>query len=293
MDLGGLARRQCGVFTRSQARETGLSDRQIDRRLLSGRWRSIHRGVLAEAAVSDSPGLRMWAAHLAAGRDAVVSHTSAARMWGWAVPDLGIHLTVAPGRHPRVDDRVRIHRLPLGSGDVVLMRRLPVTDRVRTIADCASILPRHEVGDLLDRAVQRGWLTGVDIAGVIERHQRRPGNAAMRTLAAGLVAGAHFPAERLLHKLLRANGIIGWSPNHPVVSDGHVDVVDVAFPDYRLAIEVDGRAYHSGPERFQADRTRQNRLVGLGWTVLRFTWSDLTDRPAYVLTAIQAAIGAA
>ena len=47
----------------------------------------------------------------------------------------------------------------------------------------------------------------------------------------------------------------------------------------RFDFEIDGRAFHSDADRFQRDRTRQNRLVGAGWTVLRFTWNDLRDRP--------------
>jgi very-short-patch-repair endonuclease len=50
---------------------------------------------------------------------------------------------------------------------------------------------------------------------------------------------------------------------------------------------VDGFAFHTTPEQFEGDRQRQNRLVAAGWTVLRFTWRDLTNRPAHVLATIQ------
>ena len=61
----------------------------------------------------------------------------------------------------------------------------------------------------------------------------------------------------------------------------------MAFPELRIAIEVDGWAHHSDVDRFRHDRQRQNTLVALGWTVLRFTWTDLTDRPAYVIATIR------
>lgn len=54
----------------------------------------------------------------------------------------------------------------------------------------------------------------------------------------------------------------------------------------RLVIEVDGYAYHSGDDRFQRDRTKQNALLAAGWRVLRFTWADLVDRPDTVLARI-------
>jgi very-short-patch-repair endonuclease len=88
--------------------------------------------------------------------------------------------------------------------------------------------------------------------------------------------------------LLRRAGVRDWRPNYPVWQGGElVAVLDVALPSARLAIEIDGWAYHSDVDRFQQDRRRQNALVALGWTVLRFTWVDLTQRPGYVVAAIR------
>ena len=61
---------------------------------------------------------------------------------------------------------------------------------------------------------------------------------------------------------------------------------DFVFEAERLVIELDGWAFHVTPDQFQHDRHRQNRLVAAGWTVLRFTWRDLTERPAEVIAAI-------
>lgn len=78
------------------------------------------------------------------------------------------------------------------------------------------------------------------------------------------------------------------APNVDVWIGGElVAVIDVGLPEHRVAIEVDGWAYHSDVERFQRDRTRQNRLVAGGWTVLRFTWADLVERPGYVIATIR------
>jgi very-short-patch-repair endonuclease len=51
-------------------------------------------------------------------------------------------------------------------------------------------------------------------------------------------------------------------------------------------VEIDGWAYHTTPDQFRADRQRQNRLVAAGWRVLRFTWHDVTERPADVVATI-------
>lgn len=68
--------------------------------------------------------------------------------------------------------------------------------------------------------------------------------------------------------------------------------VDVGFPGPKVAIEVDGFAFHSGVDEFQIDRFRQNGIVLLKWQVLRFTWLDLTEYPQRVLAMIRAAISA-
>ncbi len=67
-------------------------------------------------------------------------------------------------------------------------------------------------------------------------------------------------------------------------------ILDIAFPALRLGIELDGRAWHTDRERFQHDRARQNWLVNEGWTVLRFTWEDLTERPVHVITEVSTAL---
>ena len=100
--------------------------------------------------------------------------------------------------------------------------------------------------------------------------------------------GAEAESERRLHRLLQRAGIQGWVANHAVFERGRlVARIDVAFPGLKLAIEVDGFAYHSDRSRFQRDRTRQNDLTSLGWRIVRFTWADLVERPDYVLRTIQ------
>jgi very-short-patch-repair endonuclease len=62
------------------------------------------------------------------------------------------------------------------------------------------------------------------------------------------------------------------------------------FPDARVVVELDGWAYHVTRDRFHHDRERQNRLIGAGWIVLRFTWRDLSERPGYVTATIRAVL---
>ncbi len=113
----------------------------------------------------------------------------------------------------------------------------------------------------------------------------------LRRLVEQAAAGTWSAAERRLHGLLRAAGITGWVANHRLrTGDGRTVVVDVWFGAARLAVEVDGQAWHVSPERFQGDRERQNALVLWGCTVLRFTWVDLAQSPDVVVADIRAAL---
>ena len=112
------------------------------------------------------------------------------------------------------------------------------------------------------------------------------GSPAASALLSAAADRAASQAERLLVKLLRAAGITGWELGYAWC--GYV--IDVVFPDLRIAIEVDGWAWHMTPERFVRDRQRQNAMVNGQWHVLRFTWHDLTDRPAAVITEIRDAL---
>jgi very-short-patch-repair endonuclease len=81
-------------------------------------------------------------------------------------------------------------------------------------------------------------------------------------------------------------------PNHRLLGlDGRIVAeVDFAHVGLRIAIEVDGRAFHSDRHSFEHDRWRQNELTVRGWLVLRFTWEQIVGRPSEVIAVIQAAV---
>lgn len=138
---------------------------------------------------------------------------------------------------------------------------------------------------MLDRALQRR-VTFPAVHRAHCRNQGRRGSAETSRLLTVAADRAASHAERLLVRLLRAAGITGWELGHPV--QGYL--IDLAFPRQRVAVEVDGWAWHVAADRFVDDRRRQNALVNLQWTVLRFTWHDLVGRPDAVVHEIRVAL---
>jgi hypothetical protein len=92
-------------------------------------------------------------------------------------------------------------------------------------------------------------------------------------------------------QLLRRSGVALPVPQFEV-RDGSelIAVADFAYPDRRVLIELDGLEWHAGRAALDADLFRQNRLVRLGWKVLRFSWTHVNSRPSYVVSTVRAAL---
>lgn len=287
-----VARRQGAVISYEQFLATGLTRGQIHALRRGGRLESTGaHGVYRVAGAPDTAEGRAWIAVL--GARSPLSFASAAQLWDLPVPDDGlIHITRPDRRRLDWPSGVRVHRVRLEPWAVTRHRGLPLTTRLETALDCIATLPRLRARILADRCVQQGVLDRRSVERRLRDQPRRWGNGQLRQLLDVLGDGAAAESERRLHDLLRSRGLTGWLPNYPIRMSGRRLVLDVAFPEARLAIEIDGYAYHSPDDRFQDDRTKQNLLIAAGWRVLRFTWADLELRPAYVIAQIRALLAA-
>lgn len=296
--LAELAAQQHGVFSTAQARELGV-DRKRLRRLVSGKHLArLHPGVYAATGAPETWRRDLFAAWLAAGPGAAVSHRAAAQIWGLLrdTPDL-VELAVPEPRHPKVAGAV-IHRsVDLQPAHVESDEGLPVTSPMRTIVDLGLVLRHWDVEDALDRGLTKRLFTVTAIewmrAEVAERG--RNGCGIIGTILDDRALGA-APADSLLEprlaRLLKQAGLPA-AVYHYLVRDGRGRVlaeVDFAYPDLRLAIEVDGFEAHGTPRQMSRDFVRQNGLVPLGWHVLRFTWEQVVRQPEMVAATIRAAL---
>ncbi len=277
-----IARRQHGLFHRDQAYQCGFTARQVRLRVLSGQWRAVFRSVFVVAEHRLTPSLTDRAAHLAV-PGSVLAGPSAAPYHGLTVPRAEPHLIVSRRTRPRAGMRLLVEQL--SARDIRLLDGLVITSPERTLLDCVLLLPDGPAVELLDRGLQRGVVTLDQLATRARERVGRPGAPRLARLVGAMAVGTRSAAERRLAHVLRRHQ--GWRANAEIRSHRELIAIgDIVFEHERVVLEADGLAFHVDPASFQRDRDRQNRLVAAGWTVLRFTWRDLTERPESVVDTV-------
>jgi very-short-patch-repair endonuclease len=285
--IGEIANRQYGLISRRQLFELGLTRGLVDKALARRRIVALHRGVYAVGHLSLpqlAPGM---AAVLAVGDDALLSHHSAAAVWGFAPPregdvDItvvgrdagrkraGIHVHLAGALHPR--DAGRIHNIP-------------ITAAARTLLDITPNLTPRQLERAFDRALKSRIVTRHAVAETAARAERRPGAARLAALARAELrapADTRSEAEERFHGLIRAGGLPEPELN---VRLGRY-TVDALWRRHRLVVEVDGYEFHSTRWSFESDRERDLELSSAGFEVMRFTWDQILNQPESVLVRL-------
>jgi very-short-patch-repair endonuclease len=281
-------RRQAGVIARRQAVELGMSARTVQRRVASGAWLELLPLVYLVSGHRRTDEVRVRAAWLwAGGMPAAVTGHAAAYWLGMldAAPAL-VEITMPRSTHRPAPPGVVVRRRDLHSVDLMDHRDLQVTDRALTVLETAIAVPDGSA--FLDRALQR-HVPFLELYDCYCRNLGRRGWKQAGRLIAAAADRADSAAERILKRLLREAGITGWVLGHRFGPH----LIDLAFPTQRVAIEVDGWAWHVDVDRFRTDRRKGNALTRAGWTLLRFTWHDLVTRPGEVVAEIFHALEAA
>lgn len=281
-DIHRLARRQHGLITRTQALATGLSSSAVGRLVESGDWLPVAAGVYAPASSPTSWPRQVLAACLAV--DGYASHRTAAALWGLSGCRRGrIHVVVRHSRSACSPPATLHQSRVLPPADITTVDRIPVTRPARTLVDLAGCVPRPALEEAVDDALCRRLLT----LDRLERrlHALRRGRKGTRTLAAVLATwrDGSEPQEVAEARLLRRLRHAGLPPPvtlyHVVDRDNgrFVARLDAAWPEHKVAIELDGFRWHASPRAFERDRARRNHLLHLGWTVYQATPADLTS----------------
>jgi very-short-patch-repair endonuclease len=298
--LVALARSQHAVFTGRQAVERGVTRKVLRGRLASGWLTRIDHDVFHVAGTTVTWEAKVLAVQLAAGPGAVASHRTAAALWGLEGFGRGTpEVTVPRGVRFRRDG-VRVH----SSTDLQLAGRrvrsgIEVTDPARTVLDLARRLGDARLLEAIESARRQRLTSWSELLATLAKHARRgrPGIRRLRRVIAANIQqheATDSNLELLMLVLLREHGLPEPVLHHRLL-DAHgrlIAEVDLAFPGLRLAIELDG-SVHRERAVFERDRPRQNGIVLQGWTLLRFTWRDVVDRPDEVVAAVRSAIALA
>ena len=287
--IGGLADLQHGAVARWQLLARGVTGREIDRRIADGRLRPIHRGVYLVGHVAAAPLAFEAAAVLAFRGKATISHRSAAKLLGllpWP-PKAACWLTTSRGDSDRPGLIVR--KAELEPVDIIKNERIPLTGAARTVLDCAAILPANEdyrLEEMCAQAIPR-LIKPVDLWTQIERNPGKPG---VRRLTK--VLDRHAPKrpkselERKLLRLVRGSDLPEPAVNVRVLGKER----DLVWHEQRLVVEADSYEFHADARTWSRDIAKSNELQLAGWTVLRFTWFDVLERPAWLIDEVRRAL---
>jgi AbiEi antitoxin C-terminal domain/Protein of unknown function (DUF559) len=294
-ELRAWLRNHHGVIGRAEARRLGASDGVMRSKVERGEWELLHHGVYRDTAAPTTPHQAIRAACVYVGPSAAAAHQSAAWLWGLidrppAQPDLAVPHPLQHGRH---NSAITIRRSDdLRPSDITMRRGIPTTDPLRTLVDLGAAVSPTVLAGAIDRALAGRLVTMPALMAEMERRsgRGRPGLGVLRQVLQDRgFLGVPSPSVlesrmmRLFHR--HRHCLPAPTVEHVTGPEGEYRL-DFAYPDQKLAIEVDGYVWHFSPDHVQRDHIRRNRLIGQGWRFLIYTWRDVTRDPARIATEI-------
>lgn len=271
-------------FTRAQGRASGLSWR----RLAGSEFRRLFHDVYV-AARACGPDVLARAAVTAVGDHALVSHHTAAQLWGGVVPHVPmVHLTVPKGHTRAQRDGIEVHA---ADRPAAVVKDIRVTTAAATFVDMARYLSLVDLVVLGDSLVKGGVTTLEALKAAARGHRGRGARLARR--AAGCVrADVDSPMESRARMLMVLAGLPEPVVNH-ALRDVHGTVrrrLDLSYPAHRLAIEYDGRQHAENSAQWRSDIARREELDSAGWRLVVLLSDDLFRTPEQTLRRICAAM---
>jgi very-short-patch-repair endonuclease len=284
--LAKLAGGQWGVVARWQLDKMGFSAATIARWRDASRLHRLYPGVYALGHPNLGPEGRLAAALFYAGRGATLSHPTAAWRWGFIGSTAQeIHIS-APGdrrsvagvhvHHPRRIDRV-------------WYRRLPVTPPAQTLLDIADMVPAKELRRALSEAEYLKLVTLDEVRQVLGRG--KSGSAALRAALerhTPLLSRTKPGTEEEFLLLCERHSLTPSAVNVWIAGW----CVDAVWYAQRVVVELDSRLAHDASWRLERDHRRDLDLRAAGYTVLRYTWQQVTQTPDRVVADLRRALGA-
>jgi hypothetical protein len=276
-----LAEGQWGVVTRAQLEQCGLEAAGMSRWQDERRLHRVYPGVYAVGHLALGTEGKLAAALFYAGRGAALSHTTAASWWG--ILDTGPrrpHVTT-PGKRLSLPE-VRVHcRRNL---ERVWHRRLPVTPPAQALLDIAGQVRFQELRRALAEAEFLRLVTLTEVEHVLGRG--KPGSAALRA-----ALDCHNPRLARTKRGLEEKFLLLCERHSLAPPDVNAWVagwlVDAVWFERRVVVELDSHLAHGTPARMERDHQRDLDLRAAGYTVLRYTWQQVTRQAGLVVADLR------
>ena len=264
------------------------------RRLVStGRWQQPFPGAFWPSGSSPSWEGRLRAAVLAVGDEAAASHRSAARLWrfeGFEIEDV---IEITTSRRIRWEDVV-IHR-SIWRRDTTRVRGLRASTATQTLLELGSVVSPGRLEAALDSALIQG-LTSIPYLErkVAENGGRgRPGVGPLKQVLRARIDDTPRQSElerMFLSRVVRRHRLETPVSQFRVVDGERHMLIDFAYPDRLVGVEVLGWRFHWGRTRWERDLARHNRLAAKDWLILYFSWTDVMKRPEWVAARVRDAL---
>jgi Transcriptional regulator, AbiEi antitoxin len=283
---------QAGVLTRTQALRLGVSPDAVRARLRAGHWQRLQRGVYATFTGEPGWEARLWAALRRAGPEAVLSHYTAAELARITNQrSSAIHVTVPRHQHLTPIPGVVLHRssrveLARHTGSLPPRTRIEettvdLTQSSRTLDDALAWLARACGAQLTTAA-----LLGATMASRGRLRWRRELAIALDDIA----DGAHSILElRYIRRVERPHRLPRAQRQARAADGGPARYRDALYADFGVVVETDGRVAHPLEERWR-DHHRDNAAIVDGLVTLRYSWTDVTERPCLVAAEVAGAL---
>lgn len=266
--LGDLAARQHGVVSIRQLEELiGLSRHAVSRAETAGWVHRLYRGVYAVGHTDLSLHGRCLAAVLGAGPDALLSHWSAAWLWGLGVRHpVPLHVTSASAGRSKA--KLGVHRARnLADEDRGLREGIPVTSVARTLLDMTPLVDARRLARFLEGAEDRGLLAVGAIDSVLARNR---GNRGARRLERAVASYAPAPWARSEFERRFVAAVEAAGLPRPATGWNEVGLeLDVYWLEAAFAVELDAWETHGTRGAFERDRERDVKLALAGIATIR------------------------
>jgi hypothetical protein len=287
--VADVARAQWGVISLEQLLEIGFSLGEVRGLVGRGFLVPLHRGVYAVGQLPQLTKGYLKAALLAVGCQAFLSHRTAAAVYGLReVSTRRIDVTV-PARCRRSRGSLRLHRTTI-EPDTQIRNGLPVSSFPQMLIELASQETSRELQRLITWGIRKSYLNLDEMRQALARNGRRAG---LRKLRAALAA--YLPTEDRKSDLER--DFDAWLAEQPEIPQPkrniHIDgwEIDCYWPQYKLAVELDGRPYHIAAGDMEKDRVKDGKLLIIGIRTLRITDTRFNHDRTGVYEDLIAALG--